>query len=91
MILSLENLGENTGKSLLIATVWLLLRHFTKIFGFSNGNDLRNILRLVLNLFMRSEVFLVLIKLSARSCCRVKFSNDKILLFSEWPKTNILN
>ena len=34
-----------------------------------------------LELIMRLEVFLVLIKLSARSFCRVKFSNDKILFF----------
>ena len=47
----LKTLGEqNTGKSLPIATVWLLLRHFTRIFGFSNENDLSNILWLVLNL-----------------------------------------
>ena len=37
------------------------------------------------------EVFLVLIKFSSRSCCTVKFSNDKIIIFSEWPKTNIFN
>ena len=41
---------------------------------------------------LRSEVLLVLIcKLSARSCCRVSFSNDQMILFSEWPKANILN
>ena len=33
-----------------IATVWLHLRHITNIFGVSNGNDLCNILWLVLNL-----------------------------------------
>ena len=39
-----------------------------------------------------SEVLLILIyKLSARLCCRVSFSNDQIILFSEWPKVNILN
>ena len=50
------------------------------------------ILWLVLNeLVMRSEVFLILTKLSSRSCWEVRFSSDKILLFSEWPKANILN
>ena len=34
-----------------------------------------------LELIMCSEVFLVLIKLSARSHCRVKFSNCKYLFF----------
>ena len=56
-------------------------RHFTKIFGFSNGNDLCNILWLALELEMCSEVFLVLIKLRGGSYCRVKFSKLQIVLF----------
>ena len=38
-----------------------------------------------LELIMRSEVLVVLIyKLSARSCCRVNFSNDQMILFSKY-------
>ena len=45
-----------------------------------------------LELIMRSEVFLVLIKLIARSYRRVKFSMGYIyFFFSESPKTNTLN
>ena len=37
-----------------------------------------------LELILRSEVLVVFIyKLSARSCCRVNFSNDQVILFSE--------
>ena len=41
---------------------------------------------------LRLDVLLVLIyKLSVRSCCRVSFSNDQMIPFSEWSKANILN
>ena len=50
---------------------------------FMAGLELTNIMLL--------DVFLVLIKINARSYCRVNFQITNISFFSEWPKTNTLN
>ena len=43
-----------------------------------------------IELIMHSEVLLVFIKLSERSCCRVNFSSDKMILLSGWSKNKNL-
>ena len=58
----LKTLSEqNTGKSLPIATVWLLLRHFTKYLDFLTGTICLTFYGSGLEIIMRLEVSLVLI------------------------------
>ena len=85
----LKTLGEqNTGRSLPIATLWLLFRRLTKIFEFSDGNNLSDILWLVLNLLCVQRYYWSWFINSLLQSEFFKRSNDS---FSKWPKANILN